>query len=321
MYIEKEVFSHPITEQILEKLANPQIVRIDNYREVFNRSNQSFFLQEKSKKLILAKKYGEFLYPGPSVCHSFGYENFYYTSNILNCIYSCEYCFLKGMYRSANIVVFVNIEDYFNEIDRILENKFLYISVSYESDLLALEGIVPFSSAWIEYAKEKQNLMIEIRTKSANFKALEKLPPQQNVILAWTLSPQEIIEKYEHTTPSLFARLSAIKKAIENGWKVRLCFDPVLYIEDWKTIYENFINTVFEELNPEKILDISVGVFRISKDYLKSMKRAFSNEITAFLYEEAEHVCTYPKWLKEDMMAALISRLEHFLPSYKIFVV
>ncbi|WPX08688.1 SPL family radical SAM protein [Anaerocellum danielii] len=321
VYVEKEVLSHPVTIKILENLRSSQIVKIDNYKEVFCRAGQNYSLQEKSKKLILAKKYREFLYPGPSICHNFGYDNFFYTSNILNCIYSCDYCFLKGMYSSANIVVFVNIENYFKEIDAILKNQSLYLSVSYETDLLALEKIVPFSSAWIEYAASKQNLTIEIRTKSANFKALEKLKPQDNVILAWTLSPQEIIEKFEHGTPSLSSRLSAIKKAIENGWKVRLCFDPILATEGWKTIYEKFLNQVFGELNREKIVDISVGVFRIPKDYLKRMKKAFANEITAFLYEELENVYTYPKELKEDMIATMISRLEDFLPSYKIFVV
>jgi len=321
VYVEKDVLSHPIATKILESLNNCHIIKIDNYKEVFCRSGQNYFLQEKSKKLILAKKTDQFLYPGPSICHNFGYDNFFYTSNLLNCIYRCEYCFLKGMYSSANIVVFVNIEDYFKEVDAVLKNKLLYLSVSYEADLLALEKIVPFSSAWIEYAASKQNLTIEIRTKSTNFQALENLKPQDNVILAWTLSPQEIIEKFEHATPSLSSRLSAIKKAIENNWKVRLCIDPILAIEGWKAIYENFLNQVFKELNPERILDISVGAFRIPKDYLKRMKKVFANEITSFPYEESENVYTYPKELKEEMINTMLLILGNFVPSSKIFVI
>jgi len=321
VYIEKAVLSHPVTIKILEKLQRSKIVKIDNYKEVFCRSGQNYFLQEKSKKLILAKKSGEFLYPGPQICHKFGYDNFFYTSNILNCIYSCEYCFLKGMYSSANIVIFVNIEDYFKEIDAVLKNKPLYLSVSYETDLLALENIVPFSSAWIEYATSKQNLTIEIRTKSTNFQTIENLKPKDNVILAWTLSPEEIIEKFENGTPSLYSRISAIKKATEKGWNVRLCFDPILYIPDWKSIYEKFLRQVFEELNPDKIVDISVGLFRIPKDYLKSMKKVFANEITSFPYEESQNICTYPKKLKEEMINTILLILGNFIFSSKIFVI
>lgn len=321
VYVEKDVISHSIATKILKSLNNCHIIEIDNYKEVFCRSKQNYMLQEKSKKLILAKKTEQFLYAGPSICHNFGYDNFFYTSNLLNCIYSCEYCFLKGMYSSANIVVFVNIEDYFKEIDAVLKNQPLYLSVSYETDLLALEKIVPFCSMWIEYAASRENLTIEIRTKSANFKALEKLKPSENVILAWTLSPQEIIQKFEHGTPSLSSRLSAIKKAIENDWKVRLCFDPILYIENWTVLYERFLYQVFRELNPERIVDISVGVFRIPKDYLKRMKKVFANEITAFPYEELENVYTYPKELKEEMINTMISKLREFVPPSKIFMV
>jgi len=35
----------------------------------------------------------------------------------LNCVYDCEYCYLQGMYPSANIVVFVNFEDFTNAAD------------------------------------------------------------------------------------------------------------------------------------------------------------------------------------------------------------
>jgi len=321
IYIEREIISHPITKIILDKFPNSVLVEIDNYKEVFSRPRQNYKFQEISKKLILAKKKGEFLYPGPPLCHDFGYNHFYYTSLIFNCIFSCDYCFLKGMYSSANIVIFVNIEDYFEEIDSVLKRHPLYLSVSYDTDIMALEKIVPFFSMFIEYATSRKDLTIEIRTKTADYEVLQSLKPSENVILAWTLSPQEIIEKFEHKTPSLSARLDAIKKAIENRWKVRLCFDPLLFTENWKEMYLKFLNRVFEEVELSKILDISIGVFRIPKDYFKRMKRVFVNEITLFPYEEENGVFTYSYELKKEMMYLFISNLSKFVPKSKIFVI
>ncbi len=154
-------------------------------------------------------------------------------------------------------------------------------------------------------------MTIEIRTKSTNFQALENLKPQDNVILAWTLSPQEIIEKFEHGTPSLSSRLYAIKKATENGWKVRLCFDPILYIEDWKSIYEKFLKQVFGEINPDKILDISLGLFRIPKDYLKRMKKSICKAKLLLFLEESQNIYTYPKELKEEMTNTILLKLKN----------
>ncbi|GIT63906.1 MAG: hypothetical protein Ct9H300mP22_3060 [Gammaproteobacteria bacterium] len=41
----------------------------------------------------------------------------YYFSHMLNCVYDCRYCFLQGMYRSANYVLFINYEDFEAEIE------------------------------------------------------------------------------------------------------------------------------------------------------------------------------------------------------------
>ena len=36
---------------------------------------------------------------------------------MLNCVYDCRYCFLQGMYRSANYVLFVNYDDFRVQIE------------------------------------------------------------------------------------------------------------------------------------------------------------------------------------------------------------
>lgn len=238
IYVEREVISHPITQDILKKFSNSQIIIVNHYKEVFSRPRQNYKLQELSKKLIIAKRRENFLSPASPLCQNIGHSHFYYTNLIVNCIFNCEYCFLKGMYSSANIVIFVNIEDYFKEIDKILKKHPLYLSLSYETDLLAMEGIVPFFSRFVHYAYSKEDLILEVRTKSANYIAIKNLKPSSNVILAWTLLPQEIIERYEKT-PNLSLRINTIKKAIYDGWKVRLSFDPIILVENWKEIYEN----------------------------------------------------------------------------------
>ena len=37
-----------------------------------------------------------------------------------NCIYDCKYCFLQGLYSSANYLVFVNYEDFLNQIKNLV---------------------------------------------------------------------------------------------------------------------------------------------------------------------------------------------------------
>nr|WP_246110806.1 radical SAM protein [Thermosediminibacter litoriperuensis] len=312
---------HPVTREIIGKFPGAVKIGIKHYKDVFCRPRQNFIVQEMSRKLILARKKGEIIYSGPEVCQDFGNKNFYYTSPILNCIYGCEYCYLRGMYPSANIVVFVNIEDYFKEVENLLKQQPVYLCLSYDTDLLAMERIVPFTSRWIVHASDKRDLIIEIRTKSANYSAIRQLPPAGNIILAWTLSPSEVIEKYEQKTPSLELRLKSIKKAADDGWKVRLCFDPVLYFENWQRAYDYLINQTFATIQPEKIYDASIGVFRISRDYLKRMRKiASASEIIFYPYEERNGIYSYPEELKEEILEYVFGLVRKYLPTEKIFI-
>ena len=63
---------------------------------------------------------------------------------MMNCIFDCEYCYLKGMYPSGNLVVFVNLEDIFAELEALLAQKSIYLYVSYDADLVAIESLTGF---------------------------------------------------------------------------------------------------------------------------------------------------------------------------------
>ena len=111
IYVEEEIAEHPRVKQILARFMKAEIVYIRHYKDVFCRRRQDYEEQHHAQNLILAKKTGSLIYQGAPVCQNFGNTYFYYTSCMMNCIYDCEYCYLKGMYPSANIVIFVNIED------------------------------------------------------------------------------------------------------------------------------------------------------------------------------------------------------------------
>ena len=234
IYVEKEAFKYPLTDKILRKFPNCKTIELDTYKEIFSKGNQNFIMQKKSQKLILAVKKENYLYEGAKVCESFGNDNFYYTSSVINCIYDCEYCYLQGVYTSANIVIFVNIEDCFHEIEKILKEKSMYICISYDTDLLALEGMTGLVEQWYNFVSKNRNLKIELRTKSSNIKAVKYLKPLDNFILAWTLSPESFAAEHEKGAASLEERLEAADEMLEKGWKVRICFDQVIYIENFE---------------------------------------------------------------------------------------
>ena len=328
IYVEKAILQSPDVERVLRKFPKAKVIPIKHYKDVFNRKKQGRLAQSLSRKLILAKKEGQRLYDGAVVCQDFSESHFCYTSLLMNCPFHCAYCYLQGMYPSSNLVMFLNLEDYFSDCKKwIAEKGSLYLCISYDSDLLAMEGVYPYVEEFARFLNQENALRIEVRTKAGGeglWRKMQKLPlsleGRKRMIFAFTLSPEEIIEEAEEGTARLSSRIFAIQKALEEGYLVRLCFDPMIYHPRWKELYGDLLQEVFEKIPMEQIHDCSVGSFRISESYLKAMGKALpSSPHTQFPYENTGGYYHYPKELMEEMEGFLYSRLQEKLPKEKIF--
>lgn len=321
IYVEKTVSDHPRTKRILDRFPQANIIEIDHYKDVFCRRGQNYILQQRAQNLIIGAKQGKLIYNGAPVCQSFGNENFYYTSCMMNCIYDCEYCYLKGMYPSGNVVVFVNLEDIFDEVRRILAEHAMYLCISYDTDMLGMEQITGYTREWIRFVETQRNLTVEIRTKSADRLFWQGHSPVSGIIYGFTLSPQAVIDAYEHKTPALKQRIACAAEAVQRGFAVRLCFDPMIYCPDWEQKYDGMLEQVFSEIDMEKILDISVGTFRVSQEYLKKMRKIQPcSAVVQFPYQNENGVYHYSKELMEQMQQHMVNYLKKIVSEDKIFL-
>ena len=322
IYVEKKILNNKNTLEILSKFKDVKIIEIENYKEVFSSNNQDFHLQKLGQKLILASNKANMIYEGAVVCESFENDNFYYTSSIINCVYDCEYCYLQGVYSSGNIVIFVDIEKVFEEVEELYNKlKTLYLCISYDTDLLAIENICGFSEKWYYFIEDKKDLKIELRTKSGNIDKFLNLKPLDNFIVAFTLSPENITLKNEKYTASFKNRVKAIKKLQEKGWKVRICIDPLIYSDNFEKNYSQMIEYLFNEIDKEKVIDISIGVFRISKEYLKKMRNQNQNsEILYYPFECIDGVYTYSNKTKSYMINFIKEQFLKYIDEKKIYI-
>ena len=322
IYVEKKILNNKNTLEILSKFKDVKIIEIENYKEVFSSNNQDFHLQKLGQKLILASNKANMIYEGAVVCESFENDNFYYTSSIINCVYDCEYCYLQGVYSSGNIVIFVDIEKVFEEVEELYNKlKTLYLCISYDTDLLAIENICGFSEKWYYFIEDKKDLKIELRTKSGNIDKFLNLKPLDNFIIAFTLSPENLALKNEKYTASFKNRVKAIKELQEKGWKVRICIDPLIYSDNFEKNYSQMIEYLFNKINKEKVIDVSIGVFRISKEYLKKMRNQNQNsEILYYPFECIDGVYTYSDKTKSYMINFIKEQFLKYIDEKKIYI-
>ncbi len=326
IYIESEIASHPRVKQILQRFANAEVIECSHYAELFNRKAQNFRLQKQDPALILAKKNNQFVLPAPEA-YGIGGDKNYYFSHMLNCIYDCRYCFLQGMYQSANYVLFINYEDFAEQIKQTVEqlsDQPCYFFSGYDCDSLALEPVTEFVDFILPVFESLPNAVLELRTKSTQVRRLLDRKPLANCVVAFSLSPDNIVAALEAKTPSLTKRIQALQKLQQAGWPIGLRFDPLIYHANYQESYINLFEKVFAALDVGKIHSVSLGGFRLPTNFYKKIVKLYPDEkLFAGPLQEQDGMVAYAANLENEMLKfcekALLATIDEtqFFPCYE----
>jgi len=322
LYIEESVRHHPRTLNICERFPRARQIICERYGEVFNPKAQNFRIQKQSPALILAEKYKNFALTAPPN-YGIGAEKNYYFSHMLNCLYDCRYCFLQGMYQSANYVLFVNFEDYQLEIQQICRDspdEAIHFFSGYDCDSLALEPVTNFAEHFVPFFSEIPNAWLELRTKSTQIRTLLNMQPVARCIVAFSLSSEEIASKVEDKAPTLSRRLDAMCKLQEQGWQLGLRFDPLIYQTGYQQQYKNLFEQVFSKIKLESLHSVSLGVFRLPEKYFKKIHKLYPDEtLFSSPLETTNKMTSYKAELEQEMMGYATEQLLSYIPKSKFF--
>ena len=323
VYIERAVVGHPRVSEILERVRPKHIVHCEHYGEIFNRKRQDFREQKKAPALILAQKSGKRVLEAPEG-YGIGGRNNYYFSHMLNCVFDCRYCFLQGMYPSAHYVLFLNYEEFMDDIESTVEkhsaDEKVYFYSGYDCDSLALERYSEFVAHYLPYFRKWPNAVVELRTKSVNIKPLMEIDPIPNVIVAWSLTPQDIAEAVEAKTPKVSRRLEAARELQQRGWQIGLRFDPLIVTPDWKKQYGDLLDDCAKALNNDGLHSVSYGPMRFPNDMFKKILKLYPDErLFAAPLVQLGRLTSYPKELEEEMSDFVGSTLLKRFGKEKLF--
>lgn len=275
VFIDPEVEALHFTRNFLDRLPSATSVRVLNPGE----------LPPKGKRVVLVtRELGAFVKscpcsPGMVGC---GYR---LISPVFQCPYNCEYCFLRVYAPETSLVLYANLEDAEIEFHQAAAkwSGRIRLGSGEFADSLALDPWTRHANWLIGLVESRPNVRLELKTKSANIEGLLQQRPLPNVVLAWSLNPEEIIGKYESDAPSLASRLTAAA-TVAKGWKVAFHFDPIILEGDWKREYAAVIQSVFDVVSPADIAWISLGTLRFPPGFVESLgpalkgKKAFFDE-------------------------------------------
>jgi spore photoproduct lyase len=317
IYYEHDIENLPLTQSILQRFGDIPQIPIRRYGEIFNRKSQNFRLQKSKPALILARKHDRWVLPAPAG-YGFGDGESYYFSHMLNCIYDCRYCFLQGMYRSSNYVLFVNFEDFATEIRykiRHKQSRNIYFYSGYDCDSLALEPISRFSEYFLPLFREHDNAFLELRTKSTQIRHLLDAPPVPNCVIAYSFTPEALANALEHKVPALAKRIDAVKKLQQRGWPVALRFEPLIYHQGFEDSYRELFSALFSHVNPAGLHSVSLGLFRMPNDYFANIVKLYPDEkLFAGDFQKGKRLTGYDGGIEQAMVNVCEQQLLQHVP-------
>ena len=305
IYVENEIKGHSRTLSILSKFKSSRVIYINRYSEIFNKKNQSFRIQKKDPSLILAQKINNFVLKAPEG-FGIGASKNYYFSHMYNCIYDCKYCFLQGLYSSANYLVFVNYEDFLTQIKNLItgnKGESMTFFSGYDCDSLAMEKVTNFGDFFLKNYFQNKKITYEFRTKSLQIYPFLKNIPSENIIIAYSLLPDDFSKMFDIKAPSINLRIKSLKQLTSLGWQIGLRFDPLIYDKNWKVYYKELIRTIVDEVDINYLHSVSFGSLRFPKKIFNTITNMYpGDELFSYNFEKRDNVFSYRNEVEGEMI-------------------
>ena len=232
-----------------------------------NRGNVSFnFIEKKETK-------GTILGTCPIAGEKTRCCNLLTLDAVEQCGYACSYCSIQSFYDSQKIYFQNNFSEKLHSL-KFDPNTLYHIGTGQSSDSLMWGNRNNILTDLFAFARENPNIILELKTKSANIAWSDKLEVPANVIVTWSLNAPTIITNEEHRTASLESRLSAARKLADKGVLIGFHFHPIVYFEGWESEYQEITESIQHRFSPSETVMISMGTLTFIKPVLRRLRES-----------------------------------------------
>jgi DNA repair photolyase len=220
------------------------------------------------RRLVIARRKTPFLTPCPAGSSKFACCGYLVLTLASNCPMDCSYCFLQE-YLADNpaFQLYANFTDSFDELDRLCDNargRSFRVGTGELADSLAFDSITAISRDLIEFFSARENLTLELKTKTDEIENLLAIDPRGRVLVSWTLSTDAIYRSSEHRTASPAARIKAARAVLGAGYRVAFHFDPLIAYPGAERDYIHLIDELLDSVPPQQISFVSMGGLRMT---------------------------------------------------------
>ncbi len=325
IYYEENVGEYTLGKELLEKYKDVPKFIIENHNNIeeMRKKQNSEFPQmkrnliigtRKTHKFVENHKTSDFLVP--------------YTSS--GCTAMCMYCYLVCNYNKCSYLrLFVNREQMLDKIIKTAEKseKNLTFEIGSNSDLV-LENTITNNLVWtIENFANTQKGMLTFPTKFNMIDDILSLNHKGKIIVRMSVNPEEIITKVEFGTSHLKQRVEAINKLQDADYKIGILIAPVIFVENWKQLYSDLIEYLYENLNEKVKEKVFFEIIFMTYSFVHKAinQEAFPNAINLFdsnlMTGRGKGKYTYKDFIKREGETFLREKMQKFFKNNQIMYI
>lgn len=203
------------------------------------------------------------------------------------CLHACDYCHIG---EALNIMV--NLEALAEHTWRVMaKNRWCRLwKFDNGTDTIALEPEYGASQIMVDLFARQREAFLMLYTKSDNVDHLLGLAHRGQTLISWSLAADTASRAIEKQTPPMAARIEAMRRCQEAGYRVRVRLSPICPLVNWREEATAMLEALFAQAQPEVITMDVLGWMNA-----RQMLRAIDVELLApefrdYVYERSEAV-------------------------------
>ena len=321
IYYEEKITNYELGRELLEKYNSVPKFIIENHNNIeeMRKKNNKEFPYMKRNLIIGTRKTHKFV-PNNKI------SNYLVPYTSSGCTAMCLYCYLVCNYNKCSYLrLFVNREEMLEKIIKTANEseEELVFEIGSNSDLI-LENWITGNLKWTIENFNADKGYLTFPTKFDMVDDILDLKGKEKVIIRMSVNPKEIVKKIEIGTSPLENRVKAINKLADSGYKVGILIAPVIFLDDWKRLYEELIIYLKDNLSQKikKNLFFEVIFMTYSFIHRKINEEAFPNSMDLYNKElmtgRGKGKYTYKQEMRKEGEENIGNLLKKYFPENKI---
>jgi spore photoproduct lyase len=207
---------------------------------------------------------------------------------VTSCPGMCEYCYLATtLGKKPYIRIYVNLEEILEIASKLIQERLpevTHFEGAATSDPLPVEHYTGALKQTIEFFGREQNGRFRFVTKYTEVDSLLAAQHEGHTRFRFSLNCDEVVRKFEHSTPSPEERIIAAGKVLNAEYPLGFIIAPIFRFPGWQEAYQRLLERTADELTKRAPLGWSSDQLTLEFISHRFTSRAKANILTFFPY-------------------------------------